>query len=82
MWAPGEMSSVRCKGLELSSWLVHGELKAVSIITQQAAESPEMGKKEYLKVPATQGAWIRQTNAFQMLPLNPPADELLTTRDK
>jgi len=39
------MSSVRHKGLKLRGWLVHGELKAVSIITQQAAQSPEMGKE-------------------------------------
>lgn len=43
MWAPGEMSSVRHKGLEQRGWLVHGELKAVSIITHQAVQSPEMG---------------------------------------
>lgn len=39
------MSSVRNKGPELRGWLVHGELKAVSVITQQAAQSPEVGKE-------------------------------------
>lgn len=43
MQAPREMSSVRHKGLEQRDWLVHGELKAVSIITHEAVQSPEMG---------------------------------------
>lgn len=45
MWAPGEMSSVRHTGPEPRGRLAHGELKAVSIITQQAPQSPEMGKE-------------------------------------
>lgn len=76
MWAAGEMSSVRHKGLEQGDWLVHGELKAVSIITHEA--SPEMGT-ESLRVPAIQGGWIMLSKCSHLVP---PAEEPVTTRDK